>query len=142
MPSILIVCTANICRSPMAEAILKRLVALRTDMDQWHIESAGTFADNGYYPAPLSQYVMQTMGMDISSHRSQPISMEFLMKFEVILSMEIWQKELLQGQYPEIADRVFMISEMVGIKEDISDPVNGELADYRATAPYCRGIWT
>ena len=118
----------------MAEAILKRLVALSVDVDQWHIESAGTFADSGYYPAALSQYVMQTKGMDISSHRSQPVSMELLKNFDVILSMEIWQKEFLQVQYPEIADRVFMISEMVGINEDISDPVNGELADYQATA--------
>ncbi len=59
----MIVCTANICRSPMAEAILKRLVSTRPDAAQWHIESAGTWAIDGYPAAEYCQYAMQSMGL-------------------------------------------------------------------------------
>jgi len=47
--------------------------------------------------------------------------------------MESWQKELLKDRYAEIADRVFMLSEMTGEIQDIADPVAGGLPDYVAT---------
>src|SRR4030042_7070046 len=78
MPSILIVCSANICRSPIAEAILKRLVADRLDADQWYVESAGAWANYGSPAAVLSQYVVQKMGLDISNHQSQPVTLELM----------------------------------------------------------------
>lgn len=118
----------------MAEAILKRLVAVRPDANQWHIESAGTWANTGSHPASLSQFVLQTMGMDINSHQSQPVSMKLLQNFDVILTMESEQKEILRVQFAEIAERIYMLSEMVGVMEDIADPIGGELADYQATA--------
>lgn len=134
MPSILIVCTANICRSPMAEAILKRLVSERSDASQWHIESAGTWAVDGSQAALLSQYVMQTMGMDISEHHSQPVTYDLLQHFDLILTMENQHKEGLSIEYAGYKDRIFTLGEMVGSQEDIKDPIGGELADYERTA--------
>ena len=134
MPSILIVCTANICRSPMGEGILKRLVETRPDKDQWYIDSAGVWAHYGNPPAPFSQLVMHEMGIDISSHRSQPVNNEFLKNFDLILTMESIHKEILQNQYLRIAERIYMLSEMVGIIKDIGDPISGEIEDYQATA--------
>lgn len=134
MPSILIVCTANICRSPMAEAILKRLVADRPDADQWLIKSAGTWANYGSPAAVLSQLVVQNMGLDISTHQSQPVTLELMEKFDLILTMEDQQKEGLAIQFKPYADRIFMISEMIGRIEDIRDPIGGEMADYQETA--------
>jgi protein-tyrosine-phosphatase len=133
MLSILIVCSANICRSPMAEAILKRLVADRPDADQWYIESAGTWANYGSPAALLSQFVAQTMGMDISTHQSQPVTLELMQQFDLILTMEGRQKEGLTLQFKPYADRIFMISEMIGRVEDIPDPIGGELVDYQET---------
>ncbi len=134
MPSILIVCSANICRSPIAEAILKRLVADRPDADQWHIESAGTWANYGSPAAMLSQFVVQKMGLDISTHQSRPATLELVQQFDLILTMEDQQKEGLALQFKPYADRIFMISEMIGRVEDIPDPIGGELVDYQETA--------
>ena len=134
MPNILIVCTANICRSPMGEAILKKLVSERDDADQWHIESAGTWAIEGRDPAFLSKYVMELMGMDISSHRSQPINLRMLQNFDLILTMEKDQKRLLKAQYVDFNDRIYMLSEMVDEEKDIPDPIGGELVYYQQIA--------
>ena len=127
MTAVLIVCSANICRSPMAEAILKKLVSERPDADQWHVESAGTWAMDGNPPALLSQFVMEKMGMDISAHRSQPTSLKLLDNFDLILTMEDEHKEYLQDRYGEVKDRIYMLSEMVGEWVDIPDPIGGEL---------------
>jgi len=134
MPSILIVCSANICRSPLADAILKRLVADRPDADQWHIESAGTWANFGSPAAMLSQVVAQKMGLDISTHQSQPVTLELVKQFDLVLTMEDRQKEGLVLQFKPYADRIFMISEMIGRVQDIPDPIGGELVDYQETA--------
>lgn len=134
MLSILIVCTANICRSPMAEAILKHLVSKRPDATQWHIESAGTWASPGYQAAELSQYVMQTMGMDISSHRSQPVSLDLVRRFDLIVTMENNHKEGMSAEFRAYADRIYMLSELVGQTMNIPDPIGGELEDYVETA--------
>jgi protein-tyrosine-phosphatase len=134
MPSILIVCTANICRSPMAEAILKQLVAERPDADQWHIESAGTWAMYGSPAAELSQQVMREIGLDISHHQSKPITEDLLKQFDLILAMEENQKEALTIEFKAYADRIFLLSEMVGLVESIADPIGGSLVDYQDTA--------
>jgi protein-tyrosine phosphatase len=118
----------------MAEAILKRLVAKRPDAHQWHIESAGTRAIDGYPAAELSRYVMQTMGMDISSHQSQPVTLELIQHFELILTMENNHKEGMMDQFGQYCDRIFMLSEMVGLMMDVPDPIGGELVDYEETA--------
>jgi protein-tyrosine-phosphatase len=118
----------------MGEAILKKLVSERPDADQWHVESAGTWAMDGSGPAFLSKYVMELMGMDISSHRSQGINLKLLQKFDLILTMEEEHKKWLKTQYSDFAKRAYLLSEMVGEYSDIPDPIGGELVDYQETA--------
>ena len=142
MPSILIVCSANICRSPMAEAILKRLVSKRPDATQWRIESAGTWALNGSPAAELSQYVMQSMGMDISSHQSQPVSLDLIQRFDLILTMESNHKEGLIAEFRYDTNRIYMLSEMIGLRKDIPDPIGGQMVDYEETAHLLERILT
>jgi protein-tyrosine-phosphatase len=142
MPSILLVCSANICRSPMAEAIFKRLVSQREDANQWHIESAGTWAISGHSAAELSQYVMQSMGLDISSHQSQPVNLELIKRFDLILTMENNHKEGMIVEFGQYSNRIFMLSEMIGRLMDIPDPIRGQIADYEETARLLERILT
>jgi protein-tyrosine-phosphatase len=132
MPSVLFVCTANLCRSPMAMAILRSKVG--HSCDEWRIESAGTWAAKGVRANPKTQQIITEFGMDISDHRSQIVSPELLKSFNLILTMEPGHKEALQIEFPEVSGRIYLLSEMIGLNFMITDPVGGEIEEYRATA--------
>jgi protein-tyrosine-phosphatase len=142
MPNILIVCTANICRSPMGQAILQKLVLERPDADQWKIESAGTWAMSGSSAAIYSKVVMEQMGLDINAHRSQAINLKMIQNFDLILTMEDEQKRWLKAQYRDFADRIYLLSEMIDQYRDIPDPIGGEMTDYQETAQLLEHILT
>lgn len=134
MPGILFVCTANICRSPMAAGIFDELIQDRADGEEWRVESAGTWGLDGEEASLGSQTVMSEMGIDISGHRSRQVTSELLTPFDLILTMESGHKEALKVEFPEISDRVYMLSEMTHETEDIPDPIGGPITEYEATA--------
>ncbi|MEE8523835.1 MAG: protein tyrosine phosphatase, partial [Thermoanaerobaculia bacterium] len=76
MPEVLVVCTANICRSPVVEAILRSRLEekhlRRPRKRDWRVVSAGTVAFPGYPAAEHSAAVMADLGFDLGGHRSQP----------------------------------------------------------------------
>jgi protein-tyrosine phosphatase len=145
--SILFVCTANICRSPMAAAIFRKKLeeASRSEPELgrgWRVESAGTWARQGYPAALLSQLVLESMGIDLRDHRSRIVSSELLAAFNLILTMERGHKEALAAEFPELASRIFTVSQMVLATYNIRDPIGGALADYEETASELEKIFT
>lgn len=131
MPSVLFICTANICRSPMAFGLFLQKIANEPDSSLWKIDSAGTWAVEGIPASGKSQFLLGERGIDIHDHRSKCVSREMLSAFNLILTMERGQKEALQAEFPEIRTRVFMLSEMIDQSYDIQDPFNGSLDEYR-----------
>ena len=131
MPSVLFVCTANICRSPMAMAIWQYKVA--DEFRNWVIESAGTWALVGEPAAQNTQFVLANMGLDVGSHRARSVSRELLGQFKLILTMERGHKEALQTEFPEARERVYLLSEMIDEKFDIRDPYRGPIIEYQDT---------
>ena len=135
MPSILFVCTANICRSPMAEALFKaRLQEREINWRSWRIESAGTWAVPGQPASLEAQQNMKGRGLNISQHRSRLVDALILEGFELILTMEAGQKEAIQVEFPALANRIYLLSEMNGETVDICDPYGGSSQDYETTA--------
>ncbi len=133
--SVLFVCTANICRSPMAVALLRaRVRKERSDWRQWRIDSAGTWAQDGAAAAKNSQLVMVERGLDISGHRAKTVTEDLLKKYRLILTMEPGQKEALQVEFPALAGRVFLLSEMAGQAAPIEDPYGGQIEGYKKAA--------
>ena len=133
MPSILIICTANQCRSPVAEALLRRQLAEQDSNTPWTVESAGTWAV-GARPAHAQMCkVAQEAGLDLSRHRARNVEDLALNNYALILTMEQNHKEALQVEFPQIADRVYQLTEMVGMNYDIADPIGGGLDDFRRT---------
>ncbi len=116
----------------MAMGILRHLTSL--DEDLWRIESAGVWAREGN-PAHLNvELILREMGVDISRHRSRQVTRDMLNEFDLVLVMELGHKEGLRMAFPDLANKVFMLSEIVGQRYDIVDPIGGTLADFRETA--------
>ncbi len=138
-PSILFVCTANICRSPMAAALFKQKLEMECQSNpaisqDWRIESAGTWAREGEPAAGGSQKAMLKRGLNLRDHRSRSVSLDLLRSFNLILVMEQGHKEALRTEFPGLSDRIFLLSEMAGLRRDIRDPILGTMADFQETA--------
>lgn len=131
MKSVLFVCTANMCRSPMAQGLFQAQLG---NLDGWRVESAGVAALDG---SPASQKTLQILaerGIDLSFHRARQIDPPLMEQFALILVMEQRHKSILQSQFPQFASKVFLLSEMVGEEWEVDDPGGGTLEDYRYTA--------
>jgi protein-tyrosine phosphatase len=106
---------------------------------EWRVESAGTWALVGEAAATGSQTVMSARGIDISKHRAQNVSRELLQSFDLILTMESGHKESLCVEFPDLSDRIYLLSEMVNQKDDIDDPYGGALSEYEQAADEIEG---
>lgn len=133
MHSVLFVCAANICRSPLAMGILREKARKETG-EEWVVESAGVWARSGDAVEPFSQLVVLEQGIDLAQHRSRRISREMLNSFNLILTMEMGQKEALKAAFPQFAKKIFLISEMVDSRLDVVDPYGSSLHDFQDTA--------
>ncbi|MCJ7568506.1 MAG: hypothetical protein MUO58_13280 [Anaerolineales bacterium] len=134
MPSILFVCSANQCRSPMAEVLFEAFLVEKGVREEWRVESAGVWAYDGAHATANAQKVMAERGLDLSRHLSQPASSMLLKQFDLTLVMEQEHKTMLQDQNPQLADRIYLIREIAGQDGDFADPVGGSLERYRAAA--------
>ena len=137
--SILFVCTANQCRSPMAEAILRDYLTRMNPKTDWKVKSAGTWAENGKPATTFGIKAMADRGLVTSGHLSQPVTQELLDQFDLILTMETGHKEAIQIEFPETAHKVFLLSEMSDEIVSIKDPVGGSFEDYLNTAREIEG---
>lgn len=134
MPHILFICTANICRSPVAEGILRRRLQ-EEFMDGWTVSSAGTWATEERGAARNSIMVMDKRDIDISDHISRGVTAAILQEADLILCMEAGHAEALAAEFPEEAGgKVYMLSQMVGRRHDVADPYGSPLSDYQRMA--------
>jgi protein-tyrosine-phosphatase len=134
MPSILFVCTANICRSPIAMGMLRNMLEERHIEGDWQVDSAGTWGLEGDPPAAGSRAVMENVGIDISDHKARRVDYDLLKSYDLILTMELGHKEALCMEFTEFAERIYMLSEMAGDKSDIKDPYGGPYSGYEQAA--------
>ncbi len=132
MRSILFVCSANICRSPMAEGLMKALV--KGMEEDWRIESAGVWAIKNSPAAENTLKVLLERGVDLSSHAAKQITLEMVEEFSLVLTMESNHQEALRAAFPEHAGKVFKMSEMVGRKGDVVDPIGFPPVVFEQTA--------
>ncbi|MEO1367155.1 MAG: low molecular weight phosphotyrosine protein phosphatase [Acidobacteriota bacterium] len=128
-PSILVVCSANICRSPVAEALLRR----RLD-DAGHgdvtVSSGGTLGLDGAGAATHSVDLMVGRGLDLSRHRSRSLDLPRLDGAALILTMEQGHVDLIVGSRPSLDARTFRLAEMAGESRDVPDPYGGPRDGY------------
>jgi protein-tyrosine-phosphatase len=138
--SVLFVCTANQCRSPMAAALLRSLADQRGEADRWQIQSAGTWAEPERPATQLSQAVMQRRGITLAEHRSRSVTAELLESVDVVLVMTRHHQEALQAEFPTVQGRVLLVSQLIDRKFDIEDPFGGSADDYEFCAADLQNI--
>jgi protein-tyrosine phosphatase len=114
--SILVVCVGNICRSPMAEALLQRRLHERNIS----VSSAGLGALVGHQADEIAQNLMREQGIDISGHRARQLDSDLLRAAELILVMEGWQQREIEKNFPPTRGKVFRIGHWGNF--DIADP--------------------
>lgn len=135
---IVLVCTGNTCRSPMAEALLKKRIADRVgckidELDDRGIVvmSAGLSAPPGGRAAAEAVQTMQERKLDLTQHESQPLS-ERIVKFaDCIITMTGGHRDAILHTWPDAEPRVHLISRGTG---DVADPIGGPLDLYRRCA--------
>ena len=130
MPYVLLVCTANICRSPVGEGLLRHAWQQR-GMAGWTVGSAGTWAMAGQPASTFSVQAMAERGIDISSHRSREVNEILLQKADLVLCMEWRHVEALQVEFPAHAAKIFTLGQMSGEKGGVADPYGSTLENYR-----------
>ena len=84
--TIVFVCTGNTCRSPMAQGILQAYLD-EAGISHIDVKTAGVMTIPGLIPSPDAVQVMNAQGIDISKHRSAPLTPEMLRKADLILGM-------------------------------------------------------
>jgi tRNA threonylcarbamoyl adenosine modification protein (Sua5/YciO/YrdC/YwlC family) len=135
---VVLVCTGNTCRSPMAEALLKKRIADRLGCKVAELEdrgivvmSAGISAPPGSRSAAEAQQAMQERGLDLTQHESQPLSERIVRFADLVITMTRGHRETILDAWPEAESRVQLISRGKG---DVADPIGGPLDLYRRCA--------
>ena len=132
VPAILFVCTANRLRSPVAAALFRAQLA-KTGAADWRVESAGTWTEPGQPVLVEAQQVLREMGVDLGDHHSREVNAELLAQFDLVLTMQQSHKEALCAEFPEMAERVWLLSEMSGNNWDVVDPLPLQTEEVRRT---------
>jgi protein-tyrosine-phosphatase len=135
---LMIVCTGNTCRSPMAAAFLEKSLAERLGCEPaklsahgWQVQSAGLAARSGEPASAYAQQAARAYGVDLTGHRSQPISGALLAAADIVYGMTAAHCQAL-APYAEALGISLQVLAPSGY--DISDPFGADLAAYEACA--------
>ncbi len=132
----LFVCTGNTCRSPMAEALFRKLLSDHLKchdeelMDRgYNVLSAGLSAGNGAPASREAVSILAEEGIDLRNHESQPLTERLLLHADHILTMTSGHRQSILNEYPDLASRVSLLS---SDHQDIADPYGGGPREYTA----------
>lgn len=130
---IIIVCTANICRSPMGEGLLRHALAAEAEpLRSIPVVSAGVAARKGERVSENSLIALKKVGIDIAKHTSQPLTQEMLDEAMLVLCMTETHRAMIQLQADPAPKNLHLFREFmpVGSDREIADPFGGPLKLY------------
>lgn len=134
LTEILLVCTANTCRSPFAAVIMRNELARRLDTTVdgltehgYLVRSAGPWADKGADISANAKIVLAQMGYPVPERGARELTSELTADAAYIYAMTQWHLRQVLGITPEVADRIQLLDKN-GL--DIPDPIGSELSVY------------
>ena len=130
---IMFICTGNICRSAMAQAMLEK--KLKENNIEAEVCSCGLFAHNGDIPTIEGVTVLDTIyDVDLTKHRATNIDNSNIKDMDIILCATTSHKNNVLNKFPELDGRVFTMKEFAKYPSydlDINDPWGGSMATYK-----------
>ncbi|MCA9431232.1 MAG: RpiB/LacA/LacB family sugar-phosphate isomerase [Candidatus Omnitrophica bacterium] len=129
---VLLVCTGNSCRSAMAEGLLKRMLR-EGKVDNVSVRSAGTMTGGGSPASEGAQAVCREVDVDLSEHRSSPLTGSLLSWADIILCMEHHHAARVSELAPSASAKTHLLAEFGPPEEslEITDPVGMPTSYYR-----------
>ena len=121
--NILVVCVGNICRSPMAEALLKQRYPDKA------IDSAGVGALVGYPADPAALEIMTKQQLDITNHVAKQIDEKLVLKVDLIFTMSDSQTKWIEERWPFCRGKTFKLGHWQD--KDIADPYKHDMSAFK-----------
>lgn len=128
--NVLIVCFANICRSPTAEAVFRNSLMELPEKNSIRVHSAGINARVNIPMESTAQEILSERGITNFVHRSQPLTKILIEDNDLILVMEHWHREEIVRKFPLARGKTFLLGHWEGC--EIADPYQMEKSDYHA----------
>jgi protein-tyrosine phosphatase len=132
---ILTVCTANICRSPMAEVLLQHALRAQAEpLKSIKVLSAGVAARSGDPVSENSVHALKKVGLDLSGHRAQPLSHKLVQDALAVFCMTESHRAMILLSFDQPPDNVYLFREFMPVADghEIADPYGGSLKHYEA----------
>ena len=136
MSGILVVCTGNVCRSPMAEGFLRAALAERLGGDAPPVRSAGTAGWEGSGATREAIEAARERGIDIGTHLARRLHPQMVEDADLVVCMAADHREAIVGAWPFAADKTFTLGELVRLLE--AAPPAGPFAARVAAAASAR----
>ena len=121
---ILVVCTANICRSPLAERLLAAYLARGDSPVEAEVSSAGTHARPGRPAADGMLRIAEQWGLELASHRSRRVEEPLVSRQDLIITMEDAHRTVVSRLAAGVGSRTFTLTELAALV-DVAPPSAG-----------------